>query len=108
VAIAKERLTKRKELKFRRSDLKDIENAASISGFNGSAFIRAAAIEKAHKILESERVSALGTEDWNTFTATVTTYTEPPNELKKNMAKFLNSYKRDIWVNLYNNPKTLR
>jgi len=95
MAIADKRLTQRKELKFTKRDLKDIGSAASISGANDSAFIRTAAIEKAHKILESEKMSVLNNDDWNNFTSTVTTYTMPPKELKQNMSTFLKNYTGD-------------
>ena len=96
MAIVKDRMTGRKELKFTQEDLKTIGNAAVISGFNESAFIRSAALEKAHKILESEKLSLLGSEDWNNFASTVTSYTKAPRELKQNMSKFLNRYKGDV------------
>ena len=96
MAIARERLTRRKELKFTKSDLATIEHAAILSGDNETVFIRSAALEKAHRILESEKHSLLGSEDWNDFASTVTSYTEPPKELKKNMASFLNRYNGDV------------
>jgi len=96
MAIARERLTRRKELKFTKSDLAAIEQAATISGFNETVFIRSAAVEKAHKILESEKHSLLSSEDWNNFASTVTSYTEPPKELKKSMAGFLSHYDGDV------------
>ncbi len=96
MAMAKERFTMRKELKFTSSDINDIAHAACISGSNESAFIREAAIEKARQVNQTERLSTLNSEDWHNFVNTVTSFTTAPAELKKNMASFLNQYKGDM------------
>ena len=96
MTIMKEPLTKRKELKLSEKDSKEISMAARYAGSNESAFIRSAALEKAHALLKYEKETILNTEDWVNFTNTLATYKKPTKELKQNMKKFLGSYKHDI------------
>ena len=57
---------------FRSEDMARLEKAAKLSGSTHSAFIKKAAIEKAQKILDSEQVTRLNQEDWETFMRIVT------------------------------------